>query len=441
MKKLDQQFKKRLSTPQAPPLDAWENIEAILDKKKKRRKLIPIWFSASAASVAILVGVYFYKNNENTRIPNTSEFVKSPVKNHSTKQNNRLTITEENNIKNDELVNLNNKKDKSNHENYKYYDAIYTPKFDKQNPFLDYKTNQNLDNLIINQSENNPQIVKSDLNKSTEIVAENNTIQQEKSIEEFILEKDEKNKFTKNENKERKIIVSSFVSPTVLINKNSMLSSEFDLNELDNQFITNYGANISYQLTKNLTVKTGIAKVGLDQVTKNVIISEPTLAGLDYYVSISATKKINQQNIKYNSNLEVSSNNEIMFALNQNNNNTNMKQRVEFLEIPLEIEYSILNNKKFTISAVGGSSYYLLTKNEISIENTIQGNKVIGKATNINDSHFSANTGIKIGYNLNKNINVNVQPSVKLIFNQFNHSDTKTPTLLGINFGASFKIK
>ena len=436
MKKFDQHIKDNLSKPQAPPLDAWANIERHLDQKKKR-KLIPIWFSASAASVAILVGVYFYSKDENKSHPKTPEFVKYPVKNQSTKQNNRSIILDENIKTNDELVKSSPEKDKSNHQNNKYIDVVYAPKFVNPNLILEYKTIQNQDTLKINQTKINTDLVKSNLNELPKIIKENNTIKKEQSIEEFILEKEQKNKFTDNKKKESKLMVSSFVSPTVLINKNSMLSEEFDMNTIENQLTATYGASVSYQITENLKISGGIAKVNLDQITKNVIATEPIVSLLD----VNTIDKSRKQHIRYSSPLKVTSANNTLISLNQTANSNQMNQRLEFVEIPLEVEYNLLKKNKFSVAAVGGGSYYLLTKNDIVLSNPTSGNRTLGKATNINDSHFSANAGIKIGYDASQSINVNLQPNFKFLMNQFDDSQLKSPTLFGINLGISFKIK
>ena len=77
----------------APPEMAWNNIEARLNKKKKKRRVIPFWFKASGIAASLLLGFYTYslfnnnedvdlKNNENTIVIDTK---KNKIKN----QNNR----------------------------------------------------------------------------------------------------------------------------------------------------------------------------------------------------------------------------------------------------------------------------------------------------------------------------------------------------------------
>ena len=66
MKKFEQEIKNQLTTPQMPPLDAWENIQKKLDEKEKKKRIIPLfyWIGSSAACFIFGVGVV-YLNQSN----------------------------------------------------------------------------------------------------------------------------------------------------------------------------------------------------------------------------------------------------------------------------------------------------------------------------------------------------------------------------------------
>ena len=55
-----------------PPQEAWQNIEARLQDKKKKRRVFPIWLQPTgiAASIVIVLGVFNIFNNDNSFIEN-----------------------------------------------------------------------------------------------------------------------------------------------------------------------------------------------------------------------------------------------------------------------------------------------------------------------------------------------------------------------------------
>lgn len=56
-----------------PPQEAWENIEARLQNKKKKRRVIPLWFKPTgiAAGIVIAIGLFnLFSNNNNQTINN-----------------------------------------------------------------------------------------------------------------------------------------------------------------------------------------------------------------------------------------------------------------------------------------------------------------------------------------------------------------------------------
>lgn len=73
-----------------PPHDAWENIEARLENKKKKRRVIPFWLKPAgiAAGIAIFIGVFSLFNNDDKVINN------KPIQNNST--NSVVNQTEDN---------------------------------------------------------------------------------------------------------------------------------------------------------------------------------------------------------------------------------------------------------------------------------------------------------------------------------------------------------
>ena len=122
-----------------------------------------------------------------------------------------------------------------------------------------------------------------------------------------------------------------------------------------------------------------------------------------------------------------------------NQNSGNLNQKTQYIEVPVEMSYAILN-KKIGVAIRGGMSTLFLTENEVSIKGT-DGNMQIGKASNLNDVHFSSNVGLGLSYNFMKNFQLNVEPTLKYQINTFNkNSEDFTPYIIGVNTGISYKF-
>jgi len=122
-----------------------------------------------------------------------------------------------------------------------------------------------------------------------------------------------------------------------------------------------------------------------------------------------------------------------------NEYNASIDQELAFLEIPLEIQYKIINTK-LGISAIGGFSALFLNSNEIY--STLNGNStLIGKATNINNLSYSANLGFGFNYKLSNKLNLNLEPMFKYQLNTFrNTSGNFKPYFIGVYSGLSFRF-
>jgi hypothetical protein len=116
-----------------------------------------------------------------------------------------------------------------------------------------------------------------------------------------------------------------------------------------------------------------------------------------------------------------------------------LEQRFGFLEVPLELEYRIMD-KKFGVNVIGGFSTFFLNDNELYAE--VNGTStLIGTANNINSTSFSANFGLGMDYSLSKQWKINLEPMFKYQINTFsNTSGDFRPFFVGVYSGLSFKF-
>ena len=264
-------------------------------------------------------------------------------------------------------------------------------------------------------------------------------IPEENPMEKLLREKETK-KVADQKEKGSKWAVNSYVSPVFFnsFTNGSPLSEEFAANEKTFNTSTSYGVGVAYTINKRLSVKTGISNLNLDYDTENIA----------FYSSFEDQSKIANTNIERNANgkflvlrHEKDATTDIVENLGvpSNQNLGNLNQRTQYIEVPVEMSYAILN-KKIGVAIRGGMSTLFLTENEVSIKGT-DGNMQIGKASNLNDVHFSSNVGLGLSYNFMKNFQLNVEPTLKYQINTFNkNSEDFTPYIIGVNTGISYKF-
>jgi hypothetical protein len=317
-------------------------------------------------------------------------------------------------------------------------------------------SDKNIPNSSTVDSQNNTNtIVGNDLenantttNSTTYVVVEDVTLDtitlatvilEENPMEKLLREKETK-KVVDEKEKWSKWAVNSYISPVFFnsFSNGSPLSDEFAANEKTFNTSASYGVGVAYNINKRLTVKTGISNLNLDFDTENIA----------FYSSFEDQSKISNTNIERNANgkylvlrHEKDPSKEITENLgSQSNQNLgNLNQRTQYIEVPVEMSYAILN-KKIGVAIRGGMSTLFLTENEVSIK-AADGNMQIGKASNLNEVHFSSNVGLGFSYNFMKNFQLNVEPTLKYQINTFNkNSEDFTPYVVGINTGISYKF-
>ena len=116
-----------------------------------------------------------------------------------------------------------------------------------------------------------------------------------------------------------------------------------------------------------------------------------------------------------------------------------MVQEFGYLEVPMELNYSLMD-RKLNIDLIGGISSLFLVNNSVTLESSGSSTEM-GQANNLNDVNFSTNIGLGVNYELTDKMKVHLEPMFKYQLNTF--SDTEgnfQPYSLGIYTGMSFKF-
>ena len=449
MNKFDQHIKDKLSQPQLPPLDAWKNIQEKLDEKEKKKRIIPLfyWIGSTAACLVVGISIYYFNQNDTINVNHmpTNEVVKtkSTSKESIKKDWNNIEHTNErssdkkivSSVKNSTESNQKTIQSSSSYfeniigESTLFSNTIPNQKEDKTLE-LSQKNSTQKDNFVQNNSSINPKNEVSEKETNPKIL-------EEKPLELVLQEEEKKKEKVEIKQKSPLLTISSYINPTKVLESKSILANEFNDYNIKNNITVAYGAKVSVRLNDKINVRSGIAKVELEQNTTN--INSGINTGV-YALSASMPKSSN--NITYHSNIRVVDDNTSHTTMTMLSSETNtMEQKVHYIEVPLEVEYKLASFDKFNIIAIAGGSYFAVTKNSISLADTnTRSNYKLGEANNLNNSSYSANAGVKLEYNLSNKSSINLEPNYRYMLNPLKNVDAKNPSLLGLNLGFSIKF-
>ncbi|UPQ80426.1 hypothetical protein M0M57_06205 [Flavobacterium azooxidireducens] len=249
-----------------------------------------------------------------------------------------------------------------------------------------------------------------------------------------LLKEKEKDQKPKVEPKENKWQITSNLAPVYLgsSSNGSPIDSQFANNSKDYQNTMSYGLGVNYDVSKKLTLRTGINKVNFEYLT-NGIEFFASLEGRQM-ASLSTTNSSNAATIVVQNSTFTTG--ELSMAWTQQGA---IEQSMEYYEIPLELSYKVLN-KKFGIDVIGGFSTLLLNDNNLMVVSD-GFSAELGKANNLNSVHFSTNVGLGFRYRFWKSFQANFEPTFKYQLNTFSSNDGGfKPYFVGLYSGLSYRF-
>jgi hypothetical protein len=477
----------------APPEMAWSNIEARLNKKKRR--IIPFWFKISGIAASLFLGFYIYSlfNGVNIKDKTDSSTTIVEEKNNSIQnqidlktikanQNSKNSLSEQNNVIT-EVDNLGNKINTEKNILKKGKVNIVKPtenllSFSKKNrkQKINIKFNQenqitkgfNKSNLIESESDEikitaNSNLVKNkiDFNKiktvnknenSSIVVAKkaNNTTQDSSlvakiseevnALEQLLKEKEVgKNVEEKEKEMQDRWAVSSNASPVYFNSSSngSPLDSKFESNEKSYNNKLSVGVGVSYAINDKISLRTGLNTVNLNYNTRGVVFYQD--ANAREIQNVSKNQRGSLINVE-NKSTEINSSVEInQFGNDVKKYDGELNQQMGYIELPFELSYKILD-KKIGVDFVGGMSTLFLNKNNVSLISNGMDIE-IGEASNLNKVHFSSNVGVSFKYSFLNSFDINFNPMFKYQHNTYtDNSGNFKPYFIGLYSGLSYKF-
>lgn len=388
-----------------------------------------------------------------TNVPRTETVVKndkeelnsesiSKLQNTKYKDQTKVTTTKSDHNKNkSELVPSEKEKKqntavaKNKEQNLTPEDKILKP-IDEMNTIIKESTNPKATQVTDASSKEKSQSeVSIDSSKTDVVKNEVNAIEEAIAQAEDI----EKEKDDKDDTPSKRWSVAPNVAPVYFntLGEGSPIDDQFISNTKEGDINVSYGIRGSYAINDKLKIRAGVNRVDLGYSTRNVIeFSRPT-------ASISSSSQLENVKLHDNSSAFISANSitlstapDILFIKEQGS----IDQQLGFIEVPIELEYSLIE-KKFGLNLIGGFSTLFLNNNEIY---SVQNNGVrtlLGEATNINNMSYSANFGVGFNYSLSKQLRFNLEPMFKYQINTFDDtSGDFQPFFIGVYTGLSFKF-
>jgi len=542
-KHIDKLFKEQLKNFEVAPSDAvWQHIEAELNKDKRKRRIIPIWWKFAGVAAALLLmftvaNTFMNKTGSSDKKevvdtensiensiptdaqPNDSEFITSEgLDNNSivdsekkSDTSTKLSTSEQNEINTNNLPQNNlttsNQTDKitsatiseekqkqenntSNNETIKNKSIIKNRSLkrdavvsNKENNQINDKTNnasnlKNKNTVVENSTKTIPanenlksttkkdkseidKLIKQSKNETSTKVTSSNPSEKEKNSE-TLIDTSKTKALDTTENAIEKAIaqtednekVEDSINPLTkrwslapnmapvyfnTLGNGSPIDEQFVDNTKEGDVNVSYGIKGAYAINKKFTIRAGINKVNLGYSTNNVVaFANPNASNPSSLNRALQNVTSNDSTTTYISanTISFATGPEVLFLKEQGS----ISQQLGFIEVPIELEYNVLDTK-IGLNLIGGFSTLFLSDNDVySLENN--GNKTrLGEASNINDMSYSANFGIGVNYNISKQLRFNLEPTFKYQINTFNDtSGNFQPFFIGVYTGLSFKF-
>jgi hypothetical protein len=203
-----------------------------------------------------------------------------------------------------------------------------------------------------------------------------------------------------------------------------------------------YGLQVSYRLSGKLSLRSGIHRVDYGYNTDDVGFTASPSAGPNSLIRTISYSE-NSKNLVVHSTVSGTQLPQEQTATDVSAPSAaregEMLQEFGYLEIPVEMEYNLLD-RKLGINLIGGVSSLFLVENSVSLQS---GEEVteIGEATNMNSLNFSTNLGLGFYYRLNTRFEINLQPMFKYQLNTFTEtSGNFRPYSIGVYSGLNFRF-
>lgn len=229
--------------------------------------------------------------------------------------------------------------------------------------------------------------------------------------------------------------VGAVVAPTTYgsLTKGSMLDARLENNPREGETNLSYGLQIKNQMNRNSALRFGINRVNLGYNTQNFQVNIiDNVVNIYQLTGIDPGTEIQQGGIPLNPNATEFFNSNDVVTIDQD---------ISYLEIPVEYQYSFINNR-FGANFIGGASLIVLDDNRIFAVNDLGQSVAVGKSSNLTNLGYTLNFGLGLKYDISKHFQLNLDPMLKIQMNSPENTSVNNfrPYFFGIFSGLHFKF-
>lgn len=492
---IDKIFRDGLSGhSQRPPGFVWDNIEYELNKNrfKKRRNIL----YAVAASVVILIsfgtGFLFHKNSENrnfmvkTELPapvlnvdnNNQRFAdaadkvpsrmtlesslktldtKQPQKELTAKENKELTA-KENNKKNKKTSKQQQREVNIKTKNkVKSEGTLLPPMFAEQN---NYESAEENTVVLTGKSENLALIEKQKFDlalalEERDLKYELRELPMYSSYDETVLSNDY-SKWSVGVNATPLVSYREVNGVDKSVLTEADILSNYEQQYQNEKPLVSYsaGVDVNYNITKRLKVQSGLYYSEIGQISQDVNINQSPIYynadGEQYYsvntsvgnVSVKGSQNqlVNQfTDTKTPPGVEVPGRETVDNSSLEPDLQTNFVQSFEYYEIPMVLNYKVID-RKLGLNMAGGISANILYQNKTFVEENGDRYILDGQSENINDVGYNGIIGLAFDYPILSKLYFNFQPTFKYGLSSISKENQVHPYSFGVYTGLRYNF-
>lgn len=475
-KNIDEIFQKGFENLDlSPSPHVWENIRAELEKKKSEKRVIPLWIRlggvAAVLAIMLTVGNRVF-NSFNTHQQDITEEQIEKTKEELQKQDGILPS-----IPSDEIVSTDNidatveKLDSSTQEpssvtssgKKKSYANSKIASTDKslndgkddetqmvseinadRLPEEKYKSEHpvNKSHLLNPEDKDQSAIAKEKVVKFTDEEEKKDVTDKRPSLLDAIAKQHaEETDSKESHTPENRWRITPNLAPVYYssFGKGSSIDPEFANNPQKGDVNMSYGVQVSYAVNDKFSIRTGLNNVDLSYSTSDILIaSGPVSRGLkavEYGQQDVVITALNKNSIPEG----MTNGSHGGLNLKNSLNDARLIQDLNYFEIPVELQYKLID-RKLGVNLIGGISTLLLGENEVSVK-ADNFSEVLGAANNLSNVSFATNFGIGLNYELSKRFSFNLEPTFKYQLNPYTDSSVDfKPYYLGVYSGLSIKF-
>lgn len=401
-KNIDELFRERFKQAEVtPPPSAWANIADRLPEKKNKRLVAPIWYRiAGVAALLLLVsGLAFQYFKPSRNIHVVLESVNPDIRFYNDKifESFQEQLSSSGILLDELIQKSGNMAQGKNNLVEKKNQLVAEAEKDSGEKVLAEAVNDH-------SRTNLPEAVQIPEATFADSAEEFKNVKNKETLEALALSEEaspgeevfEKTKTTKESSS--RISVSTRIAP---------LFGESASNVSSNPSYS-YGVSVAYGISENISLRTGINNMDLGYANSGVaFVAQPAGITEAGNINLLATPEASET-----------------------------EHRANFLEVPLEMKYALIN-KKINLNLIGGGSLLFLNSSKMPLPapNFV---RRLEQPQQPEDFGITTNVGIGLGYELLNQLEVYMEPMVKVRLG--NPDSTLSPYYFGLYSGFSYRF-